>query len=141
MSESGGFLKFSHALTPDNEMLSISFFTQVLCWEYYSKPKNSVVIQFIKYPNFEFINWKKKNTKNIRIWRFFTIWLLWTNKCYPTRTFLDKPYAGNTMANFYQILKRKINLNKHMPAKWKFLPCLIFLVPLKSTSSNIKNKT
>ena len=60
MSESGGFLKFSHALTPDNEMLSISFFTQVLCWEYYSKPKNSVVIQFIKYPNFDFINWKKK---------------------------------------------------------------------------------
>ena len=35
------------------------FFTQALCREYYKKPKNLVVIQFIKYPNFEFKNWKK----------------------------------------------------------------------------------
>ena len=45
----------------------MNVFTQALCWEYYSKPKDLVVIQFIKYPNFEF-----KNMKNIRIWRFFS---------------------------------------------------------------------
>ena len=37
-----------------------------------SKSKNLVVIQFIRYPNFEFKNWKK-NLKNVRIWRFFQI--------------------------------------------------------------------
>ena len=40
---------------------------QALFWEYYSRPKNLVVIQFIKYLNFEI------NIKNIRIWRFFQI--------------------------------------------------------------------
>ena len=49
------------ALTSDKQMLSVWFFLkQVLCWEYYSKPKNLVVIWFIKYPNFEFIDWKKE---------------------------------------------------------------------------------
>ena len=38
----------------------MNFFTQALCWEYYSKPKNLVVIQFIKYPNFEFKFFLKK---------------------------------------------------------------------------------
>ena len=28
-----------------------------------------------------------------------------------------------------------------MPAKWNFLPCFIFLVPLKNNSSKVKNKT
>ena len=40
----------------------MNFFTQDLCWEYYSKPNNLVVIQFIKYPNFEF-----KNLDNFQI--------------------------------------------------------------------------
>ena len=40
---------------------------QALFWEYNSRPKNLVVIQFIKYLNFEI------NIKNIRIWRFFQI--------------------------------------------------------------------
>ena len=40
--------------------ISYNFFTQSLCWEYYSKQKDLVVIQFIKYPNFEFKSWKKK---------------------------------------------------------------------------------
>ena len=39
--------------------VNMNSFTQALCWEYYSKPNNLVVIQFIKYPNFEFKNWKK----------------------------------------------------------------------------------
>ena len=38
----------------------MNFFTQALCWEYYSKPKNLVVIQFIKCPNFEFKFFLKK---------------------------------------------------------------------------------
>ena len=28
-----------------------------------------------------------------------------------------------------------------MPAKWNFLQCLIFLVPLKDNSSQVENKT
>ena len=52
--------------------IKMNFFIEALCWEYYSKPKNSVVIQFIRYINFVFKNWEK-NLKNIRIWRFFQI--------------------------------------------------------------------
>ena len=47
-------------------------FAQVLCWEYYNKPKNLVAIEFIKYHNFEFKNWKKL-LKNVRIRSFFYI--------------------------------------------------------------------
>ena len=50
-------------------MLSIWIFTQVLCWEYYIKPKNLVDIQFIKYPNYEFKSWKKMKSIKI-IWVF-----------------------------------------------------------------------
>ena len=28
-----------------------------------------------------------------------------------------------------------------MPAKWNILPCFIFLIPLKTTGSKVKNKT
>ena len=49
---------------------AIYFFTEALCWKYYNKPKNLEIIQFIKYSNFGFKNWKK-NMKNIRIWRLF----------------------------------------------------------------------
>ena len=28
-----------------------------------------------------------------------------------------------------------------MPAKWNILPCFILLIPLKTTSSKVKNKT
>ena len=34
-----------------------------------------------------------------------------------------------------------IYLDKYMPAKWNFVPCFIFLVPLKSNCSKVKNKT
>ena len=58
--------------------INMAFFTQALCWEYYTKPKNLVVIQFIKYPNFELKikkrkKKKKRKEKNIRIWSFFQI--------------------------------------------------------------------
>ena len=43
--------------------INMAFFTQALCWEYYSKPKNLVVIQFIKYPNFELKIKKRKKKK------------------------------------------------------------------------------
>ena len=33
--------------------INMIFFTQNLCWKYYSKPKN---LEFIKYPNFGFKN-------------------------------------------------------------------------------------
>ena len=32
------------------------FFTQALCWEYYSNTKNEVVAHFMKDPDFEFKN-------------------------------------------------------------------------------------
>ena len=45
MSESGGFLKFNITLTSDKQMLSLWFlFTQGLCWKYYNKPNNLIVI-------------------------------------------------------------------------------------------------
>ena len=34
--------------------INMKLFTQALSLEYYIKPKTLVVIQFIKYPNFEF---------------------------------------------------------------------------------------
>ena len=43
--------------------INMIFFTEALCWKYYNKPKNLLVIQFIKYPNFGFKNWKKKHEK------------------------------------------------------------------------------
>ena len=39
------------------------FFTQALCLEYCNKIKNEVVVHFIKDPNFEFKNKKKKKKK------------------------------------------------------------------------------
>ena len=88
----------------------MAFFTQALCWEYYSKPKNLVVIQFIKYPNFELKIEKKKKKKkenkrkekNIRIWSFFQIL---THDNYEQTNgvqlefFLHKSYPENNTAN------------------------------------------
>ena len=41
MSESGGFLKFNFRQT---NAITMIFFTQGLCWKYYNKPKNLIVI-------------------------------------------------------------------------------------------------
>ena len=50
------FLNFNIHLLQINKCCQNKFFTQVLCWGYCSKPKNLVIIQFIRYPNFEFKN-------------------------------------------------------------------------------------
>ena len=44
---------------------------------------------------------------------------------------------------YFSNLKYKIDLNKQMSTKWNFLPCFIFLVPLKIIvqKSKIKHKT
>ena len=48
MSESGVQI-LMHNNFRQTTGINIKFFSQALCWEYYSKPKNLVVIQFIKY--------------------------------------------------------------------------------------------
>ena len=78
------------------------FLTQALCQEHYSTPKNLVVIQFIKYPNFEFKNWKKKTLKKSRSGDYFQTLThdnYEKNKWYPIKIFLHKPFAGNITAD------------------------------------------
>ena len=97
------FLNFNITLTLDMQMLSIwIFFTQALCWKYHSKPENLVVIQFMKYPNFEFKHWKKhKKCQNLE--GFFQILAHddyeQTNST-QLKFFLHKPYDGNTTAGW-----------------------------------------
>ena len=50
------FLNLTYINFRQTNAINMNFFTQALCWEYYSKPKNVVVIQFIKYPNFDLKN-------------------------------------------------------------------------------------
>ena len=78
------FLNFNIHLLQINKCCQYKFFTQALCWGYCSKPKNLIIILFIRYPNFEFKNWRKKNLKKIRNWR-------WTNKWYPISIFCTSP--------------------------------------------------
>ena len=48
-----------HNNLQQTNVIQLEFFTQALCWEYYSKIKNCIVIHLIKHPNFEFKNEKK----------------------------------------------------------------------------------
>ena len=83
----------------------MNYFTQALCWEYYSKLKNLVVIQFIKYPNFEFKSWKKtwKMSESGGFFQVFTHDNYELTNDSQLYFFLHKHYGGNTTAN--QIIK------------------------------------
>ena len=60
MSEFGGFFQIlTYNKFKQTNTINMKFFIQALCWEYYNKPNNLVVMQVIKYPNFEFKNGKK----------------------------------------------------------------------------------
>ena len=74
----------------------MKFFIEALCWEYYSRPKNSVVIQFITYINFVFKNWEKKLEKyqNLEVFSNFNTLYLLTKIWYPIRIFYTSPMLG-----------------------------------------------
>ena len=79
----------------------MNFFIKALYWEYYSMPKNLVVIQFI-IPYFEFKSWEK-HEKCQNLEGFLQIL---TGDNYEQTNgiqlefFLKKPYAGNTTADW-----------------------------------------
>ena len=114
-------------------MLSKYFFAQALCWKYYSKPKNLVVIlgiQFFKEPNFEF--------KIEKIWKISK-----SGGYFQVLTHDNYEQTNGIQLEFFYIspMLGIQQQTKEMPTKWNFLSCFIFLVLLKNNSSKVKNKT